>query len=271
MWGYRRHTPSVCSTSWTASLPALFGPGRSAQRVLFETRNRKGRTLRIHHQWVARTRLAAAQSRVPPCFGVQRLSQAPEQGYRQCSGHHVDAVVLFSRVGMPSAKKARNFLQCARAGDALLGKLAQRVRPVLGQRRPVSPLPRPLQAYRRRGPMAPCARCMLRIRGADGGSGAATRGRGVHVACRGAMLRSAPVRTRYNAATAPCVPVPATLIAERGEGCCSTRTRAEFSAQSSADGHASMTTSLDAQHSATRRSGRPIYLPGKARKTAEFR
>jgi hypothetical protein len=75
----------------------------------------------------------------------------------------------------------------------------------------------------------------------------------------------------YNAATALCVLVAATLIAERGEGCCSARTWAEFSAQSSADGHASKTTRLDAQHSATRRCGRPIYLPEEARKTAGFR
>lgn len=111
MWGYRLHTPSVYSTSWTASLPELFAPGRSAQRVLFETRNRKGRTLRIHHQWVARTRLAAAQSRVPPCFGVQRLSQTPEQGYRQCRWHRVDAAAVFSRVQLLPAKKHKKFLQ----------------------------------------------------------------------------------------------------------------------------------------------------------------
>ena len=47
--------------------------------------------------------------------------------------------------------------------------------------------------------------------------------------------------------------------------------RVECSAQSSADGHASMTTTLDTKHNAMRRCGRPIYLPEEARKTAGFR
>jgi hypothetical protein len=85
------------------------------------------------------------------------------------------------------------------------------------------------------------------------------------------MLRSPPVpalQRRYGALRAGARYPDS---GAGGEGCCSARTRAVLSAQSSADGHAGMTTRLGAKHSATRRCGRPIYLPEEARKTAGFR